>query len=99
MDTETYEIVYKWKTPQNDRFMCCISENKFLYGSESRIGCNEFKVENGKFIRKNIYKTYFIENHTEDDWEQSYGIRYFLNENTFAAFNMAGNLIIFIFDE
>ena len=55
--------------------MCCLSENKFLYGSKSRIDCDEFKVENGKFIRKNIYETYFIENLTEDDWEQSYGIR------------------------
>jgi hypothetical protein len=99
MDTETYEIVYKWKTPQNDSFMCCLSENKFLYGSESRIGCDEFIVENGKFIRKNIYKTYYIEKHNKDDWEQSFGIKYFLDENTFIASNMAGNLMIFYCDE
>ena len=35
MDTETLEIVYKWKTPHNDSFMCTLSENKFLYCKET----------------------------------------------------------------
>jgi hypothetical protein len=95
MDTETYEIVYKWNTPQNDSFMCCLSENIFLYGSETRIGCDEFKVENGKFIRKKIFETNFTGKHTKNDWEESFGIKYFLDENTFAASNMAGRLMIF----
>ena len=55
MDTETLEIVHKWRTPQNDSFMYTLGENKFLYGSETRIGYDEFYVNEGKFIRKNIY--------------------------------------------
>jgi hypothetical protein len=95
MDTETLNIVYAWNTPQNDSFMCTLSENKFLYGSETRFACDEFSAKDGKFSRKNLYNSKFRENITDRDWEESYGIREFLDENTFITYNMAGRLMIF----
>ena len=95
MDTETLEIIYKWRTPQNDSFMCKLNENKFLYGSETRIGYDEFYVNEGKFIRKNIYNNEYKENITEYDWGEDFGIKHFLNENTFVSFNLKGILMIF----
>ena len=97
MDTETLEIVYKWKTPHNDSFMCTLSENKFLYGDDKRMAYDEFSVKDGKFERKNIYECGFRDNNnmTKDNWKESFGVREFLNENTFAAFDMSGRLMLF----
>lgn len=95
MDTESLDIVYAWNTLQNDSFMCTLSENKFLYGSETRLACDEFSAKDGKFSRKNLYKSKFRENMTDRDWKESYGIREFLDENTFITYNMAGRLMIF----
>ena len=52
MDTETLEIVHKWKTEYNDSFMCTLSENKFLYGDESRLAYDEFSVKEGKGVNE-----------------------------------------------
>ena len=106
MDTETLEIVHKWKTEYNDSFMCTLSENKFLYGDESRLAYDEFSVKEGKFERKTIYESRYVDkigdNNTDiynesfsDDWKTSYGIRYFLNENSFVTYNMKGILMIY----
>jgi len=94
MDTETLEIVYKWKTPQNDSFMVSLCENKFLYGSDSRMACDEFSVENNEFKRKNICEVYYKEDKSES-WEDSYGIRDFLDSKTFIATNIRGKLMIY----
>ena len=95
MDTETLDIVYTWNTPQNDSFMCTLSENKFLYGSETRVACDELIIKDGKFSRKNLYESDYKENISDYDWKESYGIRDFLNENTFVSFNMGGSFMIF----
>ena len=94
MDTETLEIVKKWETPDNDSFNCSLCENKFIYSSNYRIACDEFYIKDGDFFRKNIYETYYNESHSED-WENSYGVETFLNENTFVAINSNGKLMIF----
>ena len=94
MDTETLEIVKKWETPDNDSFNCSLCENKFIYSSTYRIACDEFYIKDGDFFRKNIYETYYNESHSED-WENSYGVETFLNENTFVAINSNGKLMIF----
>ena len=94
MDTESLEIVYKWKTPQNDSFMTALSENKFLYGSESRLACDEFSVENNQFKRKMIYEDYYCKD-KEESWEDSFGVRDFLNEKTFITINVAGKMMVY----
>lgn len=94
MDTETLEIVYKWKTPQNDSFSISPSENKFLYGSESRLALDEFSVENKVFKRKQIYEVYYNEDKSES-WEDSYGIREFLDSKTFITNDVRGKLMIY----
>ena len=95
MDTETLEIVYKWKTQENDSFMSVLWENKFLYGSDKRLGCDEFIINDGKFIRKNLFESDYINGIKEIEWEDSYCIKDFLNENTFVTINMNGKLMIF----
>ena len=95
MDTETLEIIYKWKTYQNDSFMCTICENKYIYASETRFVLEEFSIKDGNPNRTKIYGDDFIKNMKDNDWEEGYGIRYFLDENTFAAFNLKGRLMIF----
>ena len=95
MDTETLEIVHKWETPNNDSFMCTLSENKFLYGDDKRLAYDEFFAKDKKFERKTIYESSYKDNMTEDDWKEVYGIREFLNENTFVSVNMAGRLMLF----
>ena len=96
MDTETLEVVYTWNTPQNDSFMCVLAENKFLYGSETRIALDELSFADGKFTRKKIFESKYKEGISEDDWKEGYGIREFLNENTFVTFNMMdGRFMIF----
>ena len=94
MDTETLEIVHKWRTPQNDSFVISLSENKFIYGSESRLALDEFSVENKEFKRKQIYEVYFNEDKSES-WEDSYGIRDFLDSKTFITNNVRGKLMIY----
>jgi len=94
MDTETLEIVKKWKTPQNDSFNCLLCENKFLYSSTYRIGCDEFYIENGEFKRKTIYETYFKEDQSED-FDGSFGVRTFLDETTFITLDFDGKLMFF----
>lgn len=94
MDTETLEIVKKWKTPQNDSFNCLLCENKFLYSSTYRIGCDEFYIENGEFKRKTIYETYFKEDKSED-FDGSFGVSTFLDETTFIALDFDGKLMFF----
>ena len=61
MDTETLEIVKTWKTPENDSFVKSISENIFIYSSESSIKVDSFEVENGNFVRKNISKRNYLQ--------------------------------------
>ena len=95
MDTESLEIIHKWKTPQNDSFMCSLCENKFLYGSETRFALDEFSSKDGKYIRTKIYESKYIPHMTDDDWEDQYGIRYFLDEYTFVATNIRGKIMIF----
>ena len=96
MDTETLEIVHKWKTQYNDSFLCSLSENKFLYcDDEKRFALDEFSEKDGKFERKTIYKSWYKENHSKEDWKETYAINNFLNENTFATINMAGRLMLF----
>jgi hypothetical protein len=94
MDTETLEIVHKWQTPQNDSFSISLSENRFIYGSESRLALDEFSVENKEFKRKQIYEVYFNEDKSEN-WEDSYGIRDFLDSKTFITNNVRGKLMIY----
>jgi hypothetical protein len=94
MDTETLEIVHKWQTPQNDSFSISLSENRFIYGSESRLAFDEFSVENKEFKRKQIYEVYFNENKSES-WEDSYGIREFLDSKTFITNDVRGKLMIY----
>jgi hypothetical protein len=94
MDTETLEIVHKWQTPQNDSFSISLSENRFIYGSESRLAFDEFSVENKEFKRKQIYEVYFNEDKSES-WEDSYGIRDFLDSKTFITNNVRGKLMIY----
>ena len=99
MDTETLEIVHKWRTPQNDSFMCALSENKFLYGSDKRIACDEFYIDKEKFKRKNIYNSNFNDNMEDIDWKDTFGIRDFLNETTFVTLDFNGTLMIFQCDK
>ena len=98
MDTETLEIVKEWKTPQNDSFNCSLGLNKFIYSSSSRIACDEFKVEKGKFIRNNLYETYFNEDKTED-WRNRFGVDIFLDEKTFVAIDFNGVIQVFYCDK
>ncbi len=96
MDTETLEIVYKFNTPQYNSFMCVLSENKVLYGSETRLAIDEFSFADEKFIQKTIFESEYKKGKTDDDGEKSYIIRDFLNENTFIAYNKdIGLLMIF----
>jgi len=94
MDTETLDIVKEWTTPQNDSFNCSLSLNKFIYSSTSRIACDEFIVENGKFFRKNLYETYYKEDKTED-WRNCYRVHLFLDENTFIGVDFNGIIKVF----
>lgn len=94
MDTESLEIVYKWQTPQNDSFMTALSENKFLYGSESRLACDEFSVENNQFKRKIIYEDYYCKD-KKGSWEDSFGVKDFLNERTFITINVRGKMMVY----
>lgn len=95
MDTETLEIVYIWNTPENDSFMCVLSENIFLYGSETRLAIDELSFVDGKFIKKTIFESEYKQGNTDNDGEKSYIIRDFLNENTFVASNEDIGLMIF----
>jgi len=94
MDTETLEIVKLWKTPQNDCFNCSLGLNKFIYSSTYRIACDELIVKNGKFIRKNLYETYYNKNKTED-WKNRFGVHLFLDEKTFVAIDFDGVIKVF----
>ena len=60
-DLEQLKVVKTWQTPNNDRFVEVISENKFLTGDEDtkRFALQEIKEENGDFILKDIYVTDF----------------------------------------
>ena len=98
MDTETLKIVKKWTTSQNDSFCCSIGLNKFIYGSTYRIACDEFIIKNKEFIRKNIYETYFKEDKSEA-WEESFGVRIIINENTFITGDFNGRLMVFYCSE
>jgi len=98
MDTETLDIVKEWKTPQNDCFNCSLGLNKFIYSSTYRIACDEFIVKNGKFIRKNLYETYYNEDKTED-WENSFEVLLFLDEKTFITIDFNGVIKIFYCDK
>ena len=69
-------------------------ENKFLYGSESRLALDEFSVENKEFKRKQIYEVYYNEDKSES-WEDSYGIREFLDSKTFITNDVRGKLMIY----
>lgn len=94
MDTESLEIVKRWKTPENDSFNCLLCENKFLYSSTYRIGCDVFYIENGEFKRKTIYETYFKEDKSED-FDGCFGVRTFLDETTFITIDFNGKLMFF----
>ena len=94
MDTETLDIVKEWTTPQNDSFNCSLGLNKFIYSSTSRIACDEFIVEKGKFYRKNLYETYYKEDKTED-WRNCYRVHLFLDENTFIGVDFNGIIKVF----
>ena len=94
MDTETLDIVKEWITPQNDSFNCSLGLNKFIYSSTFRIACDEFIVEKGEFIRKNLYETYFKEDKSED-WRNRFGVRLFLDENTFVGIDFDGIIKVF----
>jgi hypothetical protein len=98
MDTETLEIVKKWKTPQNDSFNCSLGLNKFIYSSTSRIACDEFFIKNGEFIRKNIYETYYKKDKGED-WEHSFGVQLVLDEKTFIGQDFNGKIMVFYCNE
>jgi hypothetical protein len=98
MDNETLEIVKKWTTTYNDSFNCSLSLNKFIYSSTYRIGCDEFFVKDGNFIRKNIYETFFKEDKSED-WYHSFGVHIFLDENTFITCDFNGIIMVFYCNE
>ena len=94
MDTESLEIVKHWVTPQNDSFSISISENTFFYSSNRRIGYDEFIVNDGEFIRKNIYECYYSEDKKEN-WDERYNVRNVLDENTFIAKTWNNKVTIF----
>ena len=98
MDTETLEIVQEWETPQNDSFNCSLGLNKFVYSSTSRIACDELIIEKEKFIRKNLYETYFKEDKSED-WKNSFGVHLFSDEHTFICCEFNGKIKIFYCNE
>ena len=94
MDTESLEIVKHWVTPQNDSFSISISENTFFYSSNRRIGYDEFIVNDGEFIRKNIYECYYSEDKKENR-DERYSVRNVLDENTFIAKTWNNEVTIF----
>jgi len=94
MDTESLEIVKRWITPENDSFNCLLCENKFLYSSTYRIGCDEFYIENGDFKRKTIYETYFKEDKSED-FNACFDVYTFFDETTFITINFNGKKLMF----
>ena len=94
MDTETLEIVKTWKTPENDSFVKSISENIFIYSSESSIKVDSFEVENGNFVRKNISKRNYLQDGNED-WEESFRGFLVLDEKTFITCNYKGKIMVY----
>ena len=82
MDTESYDIVKHWITPQNDSFIRSFFPNTFFYSSTSRIAYDEFYVKDGEFYRKNIYECYYKEDKKES-WDERISVYNALDEYTF----------------
>ena len=80
MDTETFEFVKKWETPDDDLIECVLGENLFLYSSSDRLAIDELTVEDGEFIRKTKHKFNLEKN-------EKFEAITFLNENKFIAIN------------
>ena len=98
MDTETYDIVKHWITPQNDSFISSFFENKFFYSSTSRIALDEFIVKNGEFVRNNIYEVYYKEDKKES-YEDRFSVRNILDETSFITTTWNGKVMIFKCDK
>ena len=98
MDTETYDIVKHWITPQNDSFISSFFENKFFYSSTSRIALDEFIVKNGEFVRNNIYEVYYKEDKKES-YEDRFSVRNILDETSFITSTWNGKVMIFKCDK
>ena len=88
MDTETFEFVKKWETPDDDLIECVLSENLFLYSSSVRLAIDELNIEDGEFIRKTKYKFNLEKN-------EKFETITFLNRNTFIAINSKTQLRIY----
>ena len=94
MDTETYQIVKHWITPQNDSFVNCFSENVFFYSSTFRIACDELIIKDGDFVRNNLYECYYKEDKKES-WEERFDVTTILDEYTFITNNYNNKIMIF----
>ena len=94
MDTETYQIVKHWITPQNDSFSNCFSENVFFYSSNYRIACDELIIKDGEFIRNNLYECYYREDKKESRKER-FGVSTILDEYTFITNTYKDKIMIF----
>ena len=88
MDTETFEFVKKWETPDDDLIECVLGENLFLYSSSVRLAIDELNIEDGEFIRKTKYKFNLEKN-------EKFETITFLNRNTFIAINSKTQLRIY----
>ena len=88
MDTETFEFVKKWETPDDDLIECVLGENLFLYSSSVRLAIDELNIEDGEFIRKTKYQFNLEKN-------EKFETITFLNRNTFIAINSKTQLRIY----
>ena len=88
MDTETFEFLKKWETPDDDLIECVLGENLFLYSSSVRLAIDELNIEDGEFIRKTKYKFNLEKN-------EKFETITFLNRNTFIAINSKTQLRIY----
>jgi len=93
MDTENYEIVKTFETPENDCFYGTICNWKFFCGSDESFKIDIIKFENGEFVKENLSKKVFTSG--ENNWEERFNWISVLDENIIATCNLNGKMFIF----